>query len=419
MAARDRSKVSSHGPFPKGDDRRDGGGLPTRPFLVIYVAWHPAFAEGARVAKLLYEHFRRNLYSNVAGGAGLPVMYRSMAAHGSEVPIDIDLDDAETSAIVMLVDDTWANDAAWGAWGRSLMERADAVGLRARVFPIAMTSAAIGMGMVEQAARWDRWDALAPEQRDRRLTADLTYQFCRMLRSYLGRLQHPEDADDTLIKYLRKVEVFLSHSKHDAYGESIARRIREKLHASEGLDSFFDVHDIPIGVRFDQAILQKVRVSAVVAIHTDSYSSREWCRREVLEAKRSNVPLVVADCISEADERGFPYLGNVPVVRMDPTTADRIEQVIGRLLDEVLKDFLWRCWVRLVGGARAGVVFIPRPPELIALAGDAAAAGGGTTLVYPEPPLGAEEQGLFEIVAPGLRLRSMTEWLAEGGGELA
>lgn len=63
----------------------------------------------------------------------------------------------------------------------------------------------------------------------------------------------------------------------------------------------------------------------------------------MLEAKRWNVPLVVADCISEADKRGFPYLGNVPVVRMDPATADRIEQVIGRLLDQVLKDFLWRC----------------------------------------------------------------------------
>jgi hypothetical protein len=240
-----------------------------------------------------------------------------------------------------------------------------------------------------------------------------------MLRSYLERLRRPEEAEDALIPYLRKVEVFLSHSKHDAYGEHIAMRIREKLHASGGLDSFFDVHDIPTGVRFSQAILQKVRVSAVVAIHTDSYSSREWCRREVLEAKRWNVPLVVADCISEADERGFPYLGNVPVVRMDPVTADRIEQIIGRLLDEVLKDFLWRCWVRLVGEERAGVVFIPRPPELIALAGVAAVAGARVTLVYPEPPLGAEEQSLFEVVAPTLCLRSMTEWLAEGGSELA
>jgi hypothetical protein len=56
----------------------------------------------------------------------------------------------------------------------------------------------------------------------------------------------------------------------------------------------------------------------MVAIHTDSYSSREWCRREIIEAKRWNVPLVVANGISNLDERGFPYMGNVPVVRLEP-----------------------------------------------------------------------------------------------------
>ncbi|WP_204306774.1 toll/interleukin-1 receptor domain-containing protein, partial [Klebsiella pneumoniae] len=76
----------------------------------------------------------------------------------------------------------------------------------------------------------------------------------------------------------------------------------------DGLATFFDVHDIPTGVRFDRAILLQVRVSAVVAVHTDSYSSREWCRREIIEAKRWNVPLVVANCIADADERGFPYM---------------------------------------------------------------------------------------------------------------
>lgn len=394
----------------------DAAPLPTRPFLVIYVAWHPGFGDGARLAKVLYGHFRRQLYDNVAGGTGLPVVYRSAPAPGAEVPIDVDLRDAETSAVVMLIDDAWAADAAWVEWGRGLMGRADAAGLGARVFPIAITGAATRMGMAEQAARWDRWEALAPEQRERRLIANLTYQFCRMLRSYLERLKHPGEDEGSLDRYLRKVEIFLSHSKHDEHGERIARLIRDRLYTGDGLDSFFDVHDIPTGLRFDKVILQKVKVSAVVAIHTDSYSSREWCRREILEAKRWNVPLVIADCISEADERGFPYMGNVPLVRMDPVTADRIDQIIGRLLDEVLKDFLWRCWVELLGGAgRSGVVFLPRPPELIALAGAAGNAGTGATLVYPEPPLGAEEQSLFEVVAPGVRLRSMTEWLAEGG----
>jgi hypothetical protein len=180
------------------------------------------------------------------------------------------------------------------------------------------------------------------------------------------------------------------------------------------LSSFFDVHDIPPGLQFNKVILNQVRVSAVVAIHTDSFSSREWCRREIIEAKRASVPLVVANCITDVDERGFPYMGNVPIVRMDPMLLDRMEDVIGRLLDEVLKDFLWRCRVELARpSARAEVRFIPRPPELISLAGLGHALGDDVVLVYPDPPLGAEEQRLFEEIAPTVKLRSLTEWIAD------
>lgn len=159
-----------------------------------------------------------------------------------------------------------------------------------------------------------------------------------------------------------------------------------------------------------------MRVSAVVAIYTDSFSSREWCRREIIEAKRWSVPLVVANCISDTDERGFPYLGNVPVVRMDPAKVDRVDQVIARLLDEVLKDFLWRCKVKVVSDCLTeNAVFLPRPPELISLAVLGEHRSENTTLVYPDPPLGSEEQRLFETIAPGIRLRTMTEWTAQSG----
>lgn len=388
-----------------------------RPFLVIYVAWHPDFAEGGSISRVLYDHYRRELYENVAGGAGLPVVYRSTPAPESAVPIDVDLSEAETSAIVILVDKCWANDPAWVAWGQELMDRTDSAGLSARVFPVAIDDVAIRTGMAEQAVRWDQWQTVPPVDRRRRLVATLTYQFCRMLRSYLERLRRPAEEERELEQYLRKVEIFLSHSKHDENGERIAEGIREQLHArGTGLETFFDVHDIPPGTRFNKVIIQKVKVSAVVAIHTDSYSSREWCRREIIEAKRSNVPLVVVNSISDIDERGFPYMGNVPIIRMEPATADRIDYVIGCLLDEVLKDFLWRCWVELARGAAGDeIVFLPRPPELISLAGLDGRASSEATLVYPEPPIGSEEQRLFEIIAPKVRLRSMTEWLAEEG----
>jgi len=386
----------------------------TRPFLVIYIAWHPEFAGGRAIAKHLYSHYRRELYENVAGGTGLSVVYRSDPGPGTSAPIAVDLNDAETTAIVMLFDENFVADAAYLAWARDLMEFADAAGLRAHVFPVAIHGSVIQAGIAEQSIRWDAWRRGTKEERLRRLTSDLTYQFCRMLRSYLERLRRPEEEEVGLEQYLEKVQIFLSHSKWDRHGERIAKRIRKRLFDADGLASFFDVRDIVPGVRFDETILHQVRVSAVVAIHTDSYSSREWCRREILEAKRWNVPLVVANCISVSDERGFPYMGNVPVVRMDPEKVDRIDHVVARLLDEVLKDFLWRCRVVLAkDDATPDIVFVPRPPELISLVSLEDRIRSNVTLVYPDPPLGSEELRLFDAIAPKVRLKSITEWLAK------
>lgn len=108
-----------------------------------------------------------------------------------------------------------------------------------------------------------------------------------------------------------------------------------------------------------------------------------------------------------------PYLGNVPIVRMDPEKADRIEIIVGRLLDEVLKNFLWHCRIAIEGDLGPSVAFVPRPPELISLAGlPPRVAGSELTMVYPDPPLSQEEERLFEVVAPWLQLRSLNEWLA-------
>lgn len=384
-----------------------------RPLLVVYVAWHPAFEQGASLAEILRKHFRRELYENVAGGTGLSVIFRSEPAPGTSKPFPIDLNEAEATAIVVLAESSLANDVEWVAYLRELANQAAEAGLCARLFPISIERA--GLLVDEQALRWDQWTSALPEKElHLRLISELTYEFCRMLRHYLEHLRRPAEDDEALVKYLQKVQIFLSHSKHDNDGEHIARLIRKEVQAGHGLATFFDVHDIPAGLRFNEVLLKQVAQSAVVAIHTDSYSSREWCRREIIEAKRRNVPLVVANCIENLDERGFPYMGNVPIVRMDPDETDRIHVIIGRLLDEVLKDFLWRCRIELAGVTQPNVFFVPRAPELISLAGlPPSTEVSQPTIVYPDPPLSAEEERLFEAVAPHVRLRSVTEWLAE------
>jgi hypothetical protein len=219
---------------------------------------------------------------------------------------------------------------------------------------------------------------------------------------------------DDLELYLKRVRIFLSHSKHDDYGQIIAEGIRSSILAENDLDAFFDVVNIPPGVKFADVLVHNISVSAVVAIHTDSYSSREWCRREVLEAKRFNVPFVIANCIMNFEERGFPYMGNVPVIRMEPDAEHRISFVIGRLLDEILKAFLWKCRIELVKkNTPSNIEFLPRAPELISvvtLLKDRTMAP--RTVIYPDPPLGAEELALFESLSSDLTLFSYTEWLA-------
>ena len=217
-----------------------------------------------------------------------------------------------------------------------------------------------------------------------------------------------------LERYMQKIRVFISHSKHDGDGASIGRSVRDWIHAHSPLDSFFDVYDIPPGLSFGEVLLHQLGAGAVLAVHTDSYSSREWCRREVIEAKRRMVPMVVVDCLREMDPRAMAYLGNVPVVRMEPERTDRVGMVASCLLDEVFRTWLWLCRVGPYLADSPGVLFTPRRPELISLATVPLGGKESTpTIVYPEPLLSADEERLFRDVAPEVRVQTLTEWLEE------
>ena len=124
--------------------------------------------------------------------------------------------------------------------------------------------------------------------------------------------------------------------------------------------------------------------------------------------------MIVVDCVRNVDPRSMAYLGNAPVVRMDPDRTDRIGTVVGCLLDEVFRTWLWRCRVGAHLAAAPDVLFTARPPELIALAAlPRSDEGSSPTIVYPEPLVSADEQRLFADVAPDVRVQTLAEWLEE------
>lgn len=383
-----------------------------RPFLSLYVVWHPKFVDGHAIAECIRKHFRRELYENIVEGTGLSVIYRSVAVPNSGCPLPIDFTDSETSATIVLIDTEFVGDQSWVGYAHSLAKETESLGFKHRIFPVFMDKKTMSINIDEQGFRLFDWGGSFNEKMDK-LIAQLTYEFCRLLRFYLAYSNEAVNNDVALEGYLKKVQIFISHSKHDNNGERIAIIIRNYLHENSGFQSFFDVLDIPPGVKFQQVLLHQVKSSAMISLHSDSYSSREWCRREIIEAKRWNVPLVIANCIENLDERSFPYMGNVPVVRLDPTLICNIHFIIYRLLDEVLKNYLWDCKVKLANNKDESLIFIPRYPELISLTYIAnAQEQKNITIVYPDPPLSAEEERLFFDIVPHVQLRSFTEWRA-------
>ena len=380
--------------------------------FALYVAWHPGYEEGAAIAERLHQHFGSHRYRNIVGGAGVSVLFRSTAAPGSATPIPIEWDDADATAVVLLVDDVLASDPDWVQYVHGLVSEADAKGLNARVFPVTVAAGVLDVGLEIQALRWDQWTG-SDDDKERRLLREIICEFSRMLRHRLGQLQHP-DTPDALESYLENVSVFLSHSKHDEHGAPVAEAVRDWLHGNSSLSSFLDVYDIPPGLSFAAVMDLNIRIGVLLAISTDSYSSRQWCRHEVIEAKRNNVPMLVVNCLETVDERALPYLGNVPVIRMNPNLKDRIEQVAGLLLDEVFKDFLWRCRVERLRQSHSDVVFMARPPEMISLTSLPHGTGEPSqSIVYPDPPLSTEESSLLLDLVPGLHLHSLMQWQGE------
>ena len=382
-----------------------------QPPFMLYVVWHTSYSDGASIADGLLRHFGTERYRNIVGGAGVTVLFLNANAPGSATPLPVSWDSADTTAAVVLMDKALANDPAWTQYVRELVAEAEIKGLGTRVLPVAMETGALDVSLDIQALRWDRWTG-SSDAREQRLRRELTYEFSRMLRHRLGG--ETANDEEQFRRYRQKIQVFLSHSKHDEHGEYVAKSVRDWLHNNSALSSFFDVYDIPAGLSFSSVMDVSIRDGAMVSIYTDSYSSREWCRREVIKAKRWNIPMLVVDCLQTVDERAFPYLGNVPVIRMDPRSNDRIEQIVFLLLDEVFKDFLWRQRTERFNRVHPEVIFMARPPELISLAALTNNSDNDEqSVVYPGPPLGLQEAQLLANLVPRIRPLTLADWLVE------
>lgn len=360
-----------------------GADLP-RPVLSVFIAWHPGADHAADLAAAMFKELCADPDFPARRGLGMPVRFRT-ARSVDEIPAVVPFGRSRRTVVFVLADDLLVASTGWRDYCARLVAGA---GEFDKVVPVALADCSnLPPALADLEAI--RLDKAPMELHEDVLMRDALHDLCRCL--------DPEEA---------KVKVFLSHAKQD--GLEIAHTVRTHLHDEDRLDDFFDAADVPDGVRFGDFIVASAgSTHALLAIQTDTYGSREWCRVEVLEAKKRRIPIVVLAAVERGETRSFPYIGNVPVIRWHgPETA---AAVAGGVLREVLRTrYFPRRMESLcrLHGLDPDRQVLAYPPELLtALAFRSAdpAADAGNLVLYPDPPLGTEELAVLAELDPNLR----------------
>ena len=419
--------------------------------LTIYVVWHPGNPDGLRYAEAVYHTFCRDVDSPLGRAIGIPVYFRYAPPGGSVggapaegggpaanrelvagaapakglsgLPADIDTGESERTAILLLVDDALYDDDNWKPYICSLLDK-EGDG-SARVFPVALSNYALAMDErrlhvkqfinlvgIQPGAGKDGFDLKWDELKSRLLHDLSRYLYDLEQVPEPGSMAGGDAGMDEAMSTRQAeppVKLFISHAKID--GRTLAEEFRDYVNTHLKLKTFFDTNDIADAHDFEVAIKENVKSSAIVVFLSDQYSSREWCRIEVLVAKRNGSPLVVVDALQVGEKRSFPYLGNVPTIR-------NVEQDFGAIVDLALYQVLNNLFlkeklandIRLFGlSDRFDILCYVNPPELFNFIdvvkrkkekGDNRAAALPLLVLYPDPPLGKEELNVLQELDP-------------------
>ena len=377
--------------------------------LRIQVLFHWESEQARKLATSLYRTFSAR---PMGDGPRIPVRYGPRQADGGPPPVGLD---AEREIIVILVDERMARRARaidrpiadkWGLLVSELLGKHPRTGASPhRVLPIALDGAALQLAPGLNDVSFVRLDVRKGNERERHLVLHIAVRALRALQDLPQAGGKPVDELPDI-----PVRLFISHAKADlpkdpaAMAEGPVKAILATL-GQLPVQGWYDSAKIPPGGRFPEEIQNGVlNSSALVTVLTDSWSSREWCRREVLEAKLAARPLILVDALEARVIRLFPYLGNAVTLRWRAAIAspditddtwtrrralweaeDAALVIEAALLEALRYQHEHR---RLLGSTGANEIALGTPPEALTLAHLPA---GTTRVWYPDPPLGREE----------------------------
>lgn len=186
----------------------------------------------------------------------------------------------------------------------------------------------------------------------------------------------------------KQQKVFISHAKKD--GESIAKNLQHYITTETKLDSFFDAHNIQESTEWKNELEENIKDSIVLVYYTDLYSTRLWCRKEILFAKKYDRPIVVVNLLKKREARSFPYMANVPIVKIEDFSNENYLLILKSLLVETVRYYYHHKILEefvAVNKLEKSYIPIAFAPELLTLINK----NHCENFIYPDPPIGIEE----------------------------
>lgn len=340
--------------------------------LSVYVLYHKDYKEGKDLYTDMYHLLCRNPERPLTDGIDIPVFLRT-GGDGQEIP-KIKLEQSSKNAIFLVVDELMYCCPTWKEYIKYLLLTIDE---NTKIYPISLFKYAYDINPDLQKKQFITLKSLSIKSNWNEFQTRI---FDILIRFITG-------------KDIEKLKLFISHSKKeiDNLGEIKAKELRDFLRTDTKLDSFFDANDIVDGYDFEKQITTNVERSLFIILETNTYSEREWCRIEALAGKRNRVPGIIVSLVNGSVKRGFPYLGNVPVIRYNNNWVE----VTNLLLRTALEQYYQEKLLTKIGESIApnDYCILPFAPELLSFS----LIDKTKKILYPEPPLGSEEIDFLKI----------------------
>ena len=349
--------------------------------LAIYVAYHKDFVDGLEIYSRIYKLLCRDSKDPLADGLDIPV-YFTTGIEGQYDPSR-----AQQIAVIVLAENNMWRDKTWYGRIKTWCQTS-----QCKVIPIVLGENAEMLFQNKFSLEYIRFNTFS-------LLDNWSELETRIYDVLIRLISH---------KVKEKLSIFISHSKKDKdqCGVILAKELKKYLQEETKLNPFFDVNDILYSESFCNQIIDSVKHSAIfIFLNTSTYSTREWCRKELLYAKRYSVPIIAVRMINGDTARVFPYIGNVPGTIYGNDWKPIVNLALRTALDYAYETQF------LQSIAHSDSIVLPCAPEAASLRN--VARRKHLDLLYPEPPLGDEELRLLKDLRDNISFYTPMEYLAK------